>query len=212
MTMEARLRNAVDAKYFYMRLSVLLMYSTYLVGTLFISQIFSRLENDNNINNNNNTILPSTFWTDQAIAYWSNFDPVPPLSTNSSSDEIKRYTNEVNLKLEAQLRRLKCVPKEGVFEAENLNIHNLLPPFLHLVPNQKIVLKRCFPQYSFCETFGMKCLPTKFKKKNVTVFLQNNNNKENTHGGAATAVVFKVPMEEHSDCVCQCPLIKTDST
>ena len=180
---------------------MLLILWIYFLGILFVYEKFNNNNNNNNINDNdsnNYDILPTTFWTDRAIAYWSNF-----LHDDDDNNEL-RYISELILKQEAQLRAMKCVPRKRVFKVEDiLNTSDLFPP-LPLVPHQKIVLDRCLPRYSYCDTDGMQCSPIKFKKKLIAVFFLL---PPSTTNETSTITVFNVLMEEHSDCACQCPAI-----
>ena len=210
-----RLQQEINAKHFYMYVCILLIPGCYTCGIYLIDHFVFKSEGQH-LN------VSTTFWTEETIAYWVNFDPIPPFN----SHDVKRYNNELYIKQEAQLRALKCIPKEGVFRVDNLILERNISLPSPLIPEQKIVLKRCLPQSSFCETFGMKCKPTKLKRKSITVFLKNQNTTTSLREDGrefedmmnmvvnGTASIFNILVEEHGDCACQClcSAIKTDST
>ena len=91
-------------------------------------------------------------------------------------------TKEAQLAIQrskAKLQALKCVPKKGVFRVDELiREKNDKQPLLDsMVPYQKVILRRCFPQRSYCGN-GMKCLPTKWKTKIIAVVLKNETETE----------------------------------
>lgn len=177
-----------------------------------------------------NVATTTSFWTDKNIDYWSNINIVRP----SDDDNVKAwemYHKQLYIRNEARLRALKCVPKEGVFKIETLiskekveeekkNNNNIT-----MVPHQKVMLRRCMPQYSYCEIRGTKCTPTEWKNKTIFAIFKLNNGNDNTmfddfdddyeeimnaaiNGTLSKKlyVILTFLVEEHVHCSCLCKI------
>ena len=118
-------------------------------------------------------------WTNETIDYWANVSPIPPSDPNDEKAQ-RKYEEAYYLKEMATLRQLKCVPKAHIFKVEDLvNVT--------LIPNQKVVLKRCIRQRSYC-LGGAKCMPSKYGSKLIGVLLKNQ--------------VIGIYVTEHKECSC----------
>lgn len=140
------------------------------------------------VNNNNNNcdlvnVVTTTFWTDKNIDYWSNINIVRP-SDDDNVTVWEMYRKQLYIQNEARLRALKCVPKEGVFKIETLiskeKVEKEKNNNATLIPHQKAMLRRCMPQYSYCEVRGTKCTPTEWKNKTIFAIFKLNNGSDNT--------------------------------
>ena len=153
-----------------------------ILWTVFIIELFiGNLILYDNIRYRQKILNP--FWTDENIKIISNID-VPEF----------RF-----LRQEAQIRALKCIPKEQIFKIDDLirekgDSDGLLDL---IIPNQKVVLPRCLPDYSHCERLGTKCLPTQLRSKMIAVALKNQ-----TNHNELDVVTFL--STEHVSCQCSC--------
>ena len=177
-------------------------------------------------NNNDNEKILTTFWTDENIAYWYNFNP-----TNGRN----KTPCEINLRQYAQLNAAKCIPRDIIITVKDLIIEEIkrkrgepndeywLSILGAIKPPEKQVVSRCSSLNSYCGgDQGLKCLPT-LKKNKLTVVLLNNNNQmmknkfyekeievnnNNTLGIVKEKgeFYFKFYDQVHLKCDCQCPL------
>ena len=121
--------------------------------------------------------------SNENIEYLASVDPIPPNDINDKL-ALRKYKMKMVLKEYALLNTLKCVPITLVFTIESLldeitKLDMINSKYLndlrnHLIPYQKVVLKRCSPQYSYCADIyeRKKCLPLKeeFRKKKKIYF------------------------------------------
>ena len=177
-----------------------------------------------NNNNNDNEKILTTFWTDENIAYWYNFNP-----TNGRN----KTPCEINLRQYAQLNAAKCIPRDIIITVKDLIIEEIkrkrgepndeywLSILGAIKPPEKQVVSRCSSLNSYCGgDQGLKCLPT-LKKNKLTVVLLNNQmmknkfyekeievNNNNTLGIVKEKgeFYFKFYDQVHLKCDCQCPL------
>ena len=175
--------------------------SVWVISLLIIRGISSPCVNEELLNSE------SIMWTDENIAYWSSVDPVAPLDPNDE-EGLRKYEEAFFLKQEARLRGLKCIPKKGVFNVQDLLKEERKSEELLdlLIPDQKVVLNRCLPQSSYCPVYGSKCTPTKDVRqgyKRIAVIIKNG-----TLGEEEVAIAIHV--KEHVHCSCQCLYVKDD--
>ena len=138
-----------------------------------------------NGNGNHQQEVRTTFWTDENIAYWANFEPT---TSNEKEFTEQCQMEEVFLKQIAKLHQGKCVPMAGVYRVESLILERVMNP-LHLfevapppppsllsllVPNQKVVLNRCMPDRSYCDVDKAACKPNKRTRKWISAIFKLN--------------------------------------
>ena len=207
------------------KIRLLLLISLYrvMLFSIIVLSLFKILPSCGNETQQVKMILPLKFypqtiiWNEQSIAYWANKDPIEP-SNPKDKDAIRKYQEENILREMAKVRQLKCIPQKGIFDIEVLiqedkEVKKQLSNNI-LVPNQKVVLIRCMPQYSYCDTYNTQCQPSPkviHGHKQVIVLIKNGTKiQENYSANSSMSKEIhpKIPqyiilfVKEHKACSC----------